>query len=157
MKALTLIDNGYGGKYQIAVFGPLDRLNTFDPQNGLICLNADQGSGQSCSNYVVQFNCATITPPPAPVSAPRNQYNFVFPGETTFVTTDPSPVNGWTVDPIFADSYSDTNWIWYYVNGVLTAPWSPLPPRAQDGNYYFTTEWLWCEGNCSSPLGFGYW
>ncbi|HYQ42522.1 MAG TPA: RICIN domain-containing protein [Polyangiaceae bacterium] len=36
------------------VTGPGDRLQQFAP-SGLICKNADQGTGQSCSNYVVRY------------------------------------------------------------------------------------------------------
>jgi hypothetical protein len=42
--------------------GPNDRLAQFN-NNGLICVNADQGSGQTCSNYVVRFNCSSNTSP----------------------------------------------------------------------------------------------
>ena len=43
--------------------GPNDRLAQFN-NNGLICVNADQGAGQICSNYAVRFNCSTYTSPP---------------------------------------------------------------------------------------------
>ena len=42
--------------------GPNDRLAQFN-NNGLICVNADQGAGQTCANYVVRFNCSTYTSP----------------------------------------------------------------------------------------------
>jgi hypothetical protein len=41
---------------QRIVNGPNDRLAEFDTQ-GLRCTNSAQGTGQSCSNYVVRFIC----------------------------------------------------------------------------------------------------
>jgi Mucin-2 protein WxxW repeating region len=38
--------------------GPSDRLAEFD-NGGLICHNVDQNAGQTCSNYVVRFGCAS--------------------------------------------------------------------------------------------------
>jgi hypothetical protein len=38
------------------VDGPHDRLSQFNT-NGLVCKNADQPNGASCSNYVVRFRC----------------------------------------------------------------------------------------------------
>jgi hypothetical protein len=38
-------------------FAPNDRLSAFDASTGLVCLNSDQPSGESCSNYVVRFVC----------------------------------------------------------------------------------------------------
>ena len=41
-------------------YGPNDRLAQFDP-DGLECRNGDQGSSQSCSNYVVRYSsCSTV-------------------------------------------------------------------------------------------------
>ncbi|HEX2585714.1 MAG TPA: hypothetical protein VHL14_11305 [Steroidobacteraceae bacterium] len=42
--------------------GPNDRLAQFN-NKGLICVNADQGAGQTCSNYVVRFICPTNSAP----------------------------------------------------------------------------------------------
>jgi hypothetical protein len=41
----------------LATYGPRDRLATFDKNKGLVCLNADQGSNQKCSNYSIRFIC----------------------------------------------------------------------------------------------------
>jgi hypothetical protein len=46
--------------------GPNDRLAEFDT-GGLRCNSADQGSGQTCSNYAVRFVCDGTTNAPAPV------------------------------------------------------------------------------------------
>jgi len=45
---MQVVDSGF----QTA--GPADRLVQFSP-TGLVCRNADQGSGQSCSNYTVRY------------------------------------------------------------------------------------------------------
>jgi hypothetical protein len=42
------------GRGIMTLNGPKDRLAQFDAE-GLECRNADQGAGQSCSNYVVKF------------------------------------------------------------------------------------------------------
>jgi len=44
--------------------GPNDRLAQFN-NKGLICVNADQGPNQTCSNYVVKFSCPGDSAPPA--------------------------------------------------------------------------------------------
>jgi len=46
----------------VAFDGPNDRLAQFN-NKGLICVNADQGAGQTCSNYVVRFICPTNNAP----------------------------------------------------------------------------------------------
>jgi hypothetical protein len=46
--------------------GPNDRLAQFNTK-GLICVNADQGAGQTCSNYVLRFICPSNT---APIATP---------------------------------------------------------------------------------------
>jgi len=50
----------------VLIYGPNDRLAEFDT-GGLRCNNADQGSGQTCSNYSVRFICDGTTSTPAPV------------------------------------------------------------------------------------------
>lgn len=50
--------NSVGQLYtRASSYGPRDRLATFDKSKGLVCLNADQGSGEKCSNYSVRFIC----------------------------------------------------------------------------------------------------
>jgi len=62
---LARYNKGTAGSPDWFVFnGPNDRLAQFN-NNGLICVNADQGAGQTCSNYVVRFNCPTYTSPTA--------------------------------------------------------------------------------------------
>jgi hypothetical protein len=127
------VDDGSGGHWGYAT-GPADRLAAFDPQNGLVCNNADQGAGQSCSNYVVQFNCDQITPPPARVSVSTPQTVIKMSDkETTFVVTTNTDITDWVV-------FNDYNYgRSIYVNGVAVSPRQmPLPPRAPDGKYYFT-------------------
>jgi len=48
----------------VIVDGPNDRLAQFN-NKGLICVNADQGANQTCSNYVVKFSCSDVSAPPA--------------------------------------------------------------------------------------------
>jgi hypothetical protein len=51
------LPSGHGATTE---YGPNDRLAKFDP-DGLECRNGDQGSGQSCSNYVVRYSsCSTV-------------------------------------------------------------------------------------------------
>lgn len=56
-------NKGTAGSPDWVIFdGPNDRLAQFNTK-GLICANADQGSGQTCSNYVVRFICPTDSSP----------------------------------------------------------------------------------------------
>src|SRR6185436_8056107 len=49
------------GRGVLTLNGPKDRLAQFDAE-GLECRNADQGAGQSCSNYVVKFaDCDSVS------------------------------------------------------------------------------------------------
>jgi frataxin-like iron-binding protein CyaY len=49
------------GRGVMTLNGPKDRLVQFDAE-GLECRNADQGAGQSCSNYVVKFaDCDSVS------------------------------------------------------------------------------------------------
>lgn len=108
---------------------PNDRLAEFD-SNGLICRNADQGTGQKCSNYAVRFNCAPATPAPAatPLAPNVNSGNIGTAEKTYVVTTN---INGWQA--------SNTAGRKIYINGVPMNPGqTPLPPKTMDGKYYFT-------------------
>ena len=59
IQAYTLSGHGV-----MTINGPKDRLAQFDAE-GLECRNADQGTGQSCSNYVVKFaDCDSVSAAP---------------------------------------------------------------------------------------------
>lgn len=56
MQAQVLV-NGVPGREFVA---PNDRLAQFSP-SGLVCRNADQGSGQSCASYTVRYRACSST------------------------------------------------------------------------------------------------
>jgi len=66
IQARFFVDGGVGAHIPVTIRGPNDRLREFD-SGGLRCSNADQGSGQKCSDYVVRFICdgTSTTPVPA--------------------------------------------------------------------------------------------
>lgn len=107
---------------------PNDRLAQFDTK-GLICRNSGQ-SGGTCSNYAVQFNCSSFTPPPAPTSLAKNvNSGAIGTTEKTYLLS--GAITGWQA--------SNTSGRQIYVNGVpVTAGQWPLPPKTMDGKYYFT-------------------
>ncbi|HEX2585356.1 MAG TPA: hypothetical protein VHL14_09490, partial [Steroidobacteraceae bacterium] len=120
--------DGYGA---LTMVGPADRLAKFD-NDGLICRNSDQGPGNTCSNYVVQFQCRTSQPPPTPIVAIRGvTLQARLREDTDFVITDPSAINGWTT--------SDARERQIFINGVPVSPGQlPLPERTMDGKYHVT-------------------
>ena len=65
--------------------GPKDRLAQFSP-TGLVCRNADQGSGQSCQSYVVRYRSC----------------------RSTDTATLSRIKNAWTSPPTFGDRYLTT-------------------------------------------------
>ena len=113
----------------VQVGAPNDRLAEFD-NKGLVCRNADQGAGQTCSNYTVRFNCASTTSVPAAIQlTPNVNSGNIGTTETTYVVT--TNINGWQA--------SNATGRQIYVNGVpMTAGQMPLPPKTMDGKYYFT-------------------
>jgi len=114
---------------KVATAVPNDRLSQLDNKN-LICLNSQQGSGNSCSNYVVRFGCSSITPPASAVPLSNHQNaNNIGSSRVTFVVTE--NISGWTT--------WNMNGRQIYVNGILVSPnQMPLPPKTMDGKYYFT-------------------
>jgi hypothetical protein len=74
-----------GGAVTSQSNGPNDRLAQFSP-TGLVCRNADQGSGQSCSSYIVRYSACRST-----TSATLSKLR-----------------NAWTSLPTFGDRYLTT-------------------------------------------------
>ena len=56
MQAQVLVNGVPGLQFK----APNDRLAQFSP-SGLVCRNADQGSGQSCASYTVRYRACTST------------------------------------------------------------------------------------------------
>jgi len=91
----------------VAFDGPNDRLAQFN-NNGLICVNADQGASQTCSNYVVRFNCDTNTDPIATPSFKSSWSGTAITATTTLNDADTrgQPDNSswnsqdWVIEPI---------------------------------------------------------
>jgi len=87
--------------------GPNDRLAQFN-NKGLICVNADQGAGQTCSNYVVKFSCPNDS---APLATPS--FKSSWSGTMLTATTQQNdaetrgqpdnsswPSQDWVIEPI---------------------------------------------------------
>jgi len=93
----------------VVIDGPPDRLTQFD-KFGLKCDNAAQGTGQTCSNYVVRFVCDT-TPPRSTLNADHlnsGRHNTVLTDSSTFANdginnqtyVPDSAAQQWTLVPV---------------------------------------------------------
>jgi len=106
MKALTQV-----GRVTYYAVAPNDRLTKFDA-SGLVCRNADQPNGTTCSNYVVRFKDCVA---PVPSYSARLTSSWIVNGTSRRLTTPDSNQNdtemraqpianwdtqGWTVEPI---------------------------------------------------------
>lgn len=106
MKAQTQV-----GRVVYTAVAPNDKLAQFNA-NGLICRNADQPNGASCSNYVVRFNDCLA---PIPSYSARFTSAWIVNGVSRRLTTPDSTQNdvemraqptanwdtqGWVVEPV---------------------------------------------------------
>jgi len=106
IQAFTL--SGHGG---MTLSGPKDRLAQFDAE-GLECRNADQGPGQSCSNYVVKFaDCDSVSAAPKYnlVSSSSNKdltaTSSLSGAETRAQTDNNQSTQDWTIESIGGSRY----------------------------------------------------
>jgi len=99
--------------------GPNDRLAQFN-NKGLICINADQGANQTCSNYVVRFNCSSNTSPLATPSFKSSWSGVMLTAtaQQTDAETRGQPENGswnsqdWVIEPIRGTIYVRIRNVW---------------------------------------------
>ena len=115
IQAFTLAGRG------VATYsGPKDRLAQFDAE-GLECRNADQGAGQSCSNYVVKFaDCDSVSAAPRyNLASSMSNRDLTATGSTSGAETRAQPDNnGWTTQDWVIESVSYTRYVRLKNNGT---------------------------------------
>ena len=98
------------GRGVMTVNGPKDRLAQFDAE-GLECRHADQGAGQSCSNYVVKFaDCDPNAAPPT--------YNLVSSSSSRDLTATSSSSGAEIRAQTDNNTWTTQNWIVEPVSGT---------------------------------------
>ena len=94
------------GRGVMTLNGPKDRLVQFDAE-GLECRNVDQGTGQSCSNYVVKFaDCDSVSAAPRyNLASSSSNRDLTATSSTSGAETRAQPDNnGWTTQDWVVES-----------------------------------------------------